>query len=201
MRATDGSVRLPGHVGPRGRRQARRAHLARRRGPAAADPAHAQGRPRRHARPDGHRRAGLRGRSAGRSCSGTWRSTPRPTRATIRLGATTTTDDAEGEVVTTTDASGVADEAIAAGIAALTGPILQVPSAVSAIKVDGRRAYARVRAGEQVVLPAAAGHGLDLHARSPGAAPTSTSRSSARPGRTCGHWPATWAPRWVSAGT
>ena len=74
--------------------------------------------------------------------------------ATIRLGATTTTDDAEGEVVDTADASGIADAAVAAGIAALTGPILQVPSTVSAIKVDGRRAYARVRAGEEVVLPA-----------------------------------------------
>lgn len=74
--------------------------------------------------------------------------------ATIRLGATTTTDDAEGEVVAAADAGGVPDAAVAAGIAALTGPILQVPSAVSAIKVDGRRAYARVRAGEQVVLPA-----------------------------------------------
>jgi tRNA pseudouridine55 synthase len=76
--------------------------------------------------------------------------------ATIRLGATTTTDDAEGEVLETTDPSAVAavaDAAVAAGIAALTGPILQVPSSVSAIKVDGRRAYARVRAGEQVVLP------------------------------------------------
>ena len=73
--------------------------------------------------------------------------------ATIRLGATTTTDDAEGETVTETDPSAVTDEAIAAGIATLTGPILQVPSSVSAIKVDGRRAYARVRAGEQVVLP------------------------------------------------
>jgi tRNA pseudouridine55 synthase len=74
--------------------------------------------------------------------------------ATIRLGATTTTDDAEGEVVATADPGGVTDAAVAAGIAALTGPILQVPSTVSAIKVDGRRAYARVRAGEQVVLPA-----------------------------------------------
>jgi len=74
--------------------------------------------------------------------------------ATIRLGATTTTDDAEGEVVAVADASEVADDAIAAGIAALTGPILQVPSTVSAINVDGRRAYARARAGEQVVLPA-----------------------------------------------
>ena len=74
--------------------------------------------------------------------------------ATIRLGAATTTDDAEGEVVDTADASGVADASIAAGVAALTGPIDQVPSAVSAIKVDGRRAYARVRAGEAVVLAA-----------------------------------------------
>jgi tRNA pseudouridine55 synthase len=73
--------------------------------------------------------------------------------ATVRLGAATTTDDAEGEVVATADASRVDDAAIAAGIAALTGPILQVPSSVSAIKVDGRRAYARVRAGEEVVLP------------------------------------------------
>jgi tRNA pseudouridine55 synthase len=74
--------------------------------------------------------------------------------ATIRLGTATTTDDAEGEVVATADPSGVDDAAVATGMAALIGPILQVPSAVSAIKVDGRRAYARVRAGEQVVLPA-----------------------------------------------
>jgi tRNA pseudouridine55 synthase len=73
--------------------------------------------------------------------------------ATVQLGATTTTDDAEGETVTTTDPSAVTDEAIDAAVAALTGPILQVPSSVSAIKIDGRRAYARVRAGEQVVLP------------------------------------------------
>jgi tRNA pseudouridine55 synthase len=74
--------------------------------------------------------------------------------ATIRLGAATSTDDAEGEVVSTADASDVTDAAIAAGIAALTGAIEQVPSSVSAIKVDGKRAYARVRAGEEVVLPA-----------------------------------------------
>jgi tRNA pseudouridine55 synthase len=80
-------------------------------------------------------------------------STAKAYTATIRLGATTTTDDAEGETVTTIDPSAVTDEAINAGIAALTGPILQVPSSVSAIKIDGRRAYARVRAGEQVVLP------------------------------------------------
>lgn len=74
--------------------------------------------------------------------------------ATIRLGAATTTDDAEGAVLTTVDPSGVTDAAVAAGIAALTGEIAQVPSTVSAIKVDGRRAYERARAGEVVVLAA-----------------------------------------------
>ena len=74
--------------------------------------------------------------------------------ATIRLGATTVTDDAEGEVVTTQDASAVTDEALRAGLQALTGAISQVPSAVSAVKVDGVRSYARVRAGEQVELAA-----------------------------------------------
>src|SRR5665647_2550011 len=77
--------------------------------------------------------------------------------ATIRLGASTTTDDAEGEQLALAPAGAVAaltPEAITAGIAALTGDIMQQPSAVSAIKVDGRRAYARVRAGEEVELPA-----------------------------------------------
>ena len=74
--------------------------------------------------------------------------------ATIRLGASTRTDDAEGEVLATADASGVTDAAIAAGMAALTGAIEQVPSTVSAIKVDGKRAYALARAGEEVVLAA-----------------------------------------------
>ncbi|MBM7775868.1 tRNA pseudouridine55 synthase [Actinokineospora baliensis] len=74
--------------------------------------------------------------------------------AAIRLGVATTTDDAEGEVLDTADPAGVTDEAIAAGIAALTGPIQQVPSSVSAVKVDGKRAYARVRAGEEVHLAA-----------------------------------------------
>jgi tRNA pseudouridine55 synthase len=74
--------------------------------------------------------------------------------ATVRLGATTSTDDAEGETLTTADARGVDDAAVAAGMAALTGDIEQVPSSVSAIKIDGRRAYAMVRAGEEVILPA-----------------------------------------------
>jgi tRNA pseudouridine55 synthase len=72
--------------------------------------------------------------------------------ATIRLGQATLTDDAEGEVTGGADASGVTDEAVRAGLAALTGEIDQVPSAVSAIKVDGRRSYARVRGGEAVAL-------------------------------------------------
>lgn len=74
--------------------------------------------------------------------------------ATIRLGATTITDDAEGETTATTDAGAVTDEAIEAGVAALRGPIQQVPSSVSAIKVNGERAYARVRSGEDVKLAA-----------------------------------------------
>lgn len=72
--------------------------------------------------------------------------------ATIRLGITTTTDDAEGEVVLRRSAAGITDEQIAAELPQLTGPIDQVPSSVSAIKVAGVRAYARVRAGEDVQL-------------------------------------------------
>lgn len=77
--------------------------------------------------------------------------------ATIRLGQTSHTDDAEGEMSELAPAAAwqtVTPERIAAGIAALTGTISQVPSSVSAIKVDGKRAYDRVRAGEEVVLAA-----------------------------------------------
>lgn len=73
---------------------------------------------------------------------------------TIRLGETTLTDDAEGEVTTTVDASAVTDAEIASAVAELTGDIQQVPSSVSAIKVDGVRSYKRARAGEDVDLPA-----------------------------------------------
>jgi len=76
--------------------------------------------------------------------------------ATIRLGQSTTTDDAEGDELTRAPAervTAITPEAVAAGIANLTGDISQQPSAVSAIKVDGQRAYARVRAGEDVQLP------------------------------------------------
>jgi tRNA pseudouridine55 synthase len=74
--------------------------------------------------------------------------------ATIRLGQSTITDDAEGETTAVADVAAVADAAIRAGLAAQTGEIEQVPSAVSAIKVDGQRAYKRVRDGETVELPA-----------------------------------------------
>ncbi|WP_419818682.1 tRNA pseudouridine(55) synthase TruB [Glaciibacter flavus] len=75
--------------------------------------------------------------------------------ATIRLGSSTTTDDAEGDELGRARAESVAaveETAIRRVMARLTGDIEQVPSAVSAIKVDGKRAYARVRAGEEVQL-------------------------------------------------
>ena len=74
--------------------------------------------------------------------------------ATIRIGQATVTDDAEGEVVAAPGAAGIGLEQVRFAATRLTGEIWQVPSAVSAIKVDGRRSYARVRAGEQVELPA-----------------------------------------------
>lgn len=77
--------------------------------------------------------------------------------ATIRLGQATATDDAEGEVTATAGAamlSAITDEQIADAVRGLTGNIMQRPSSVSAIKVDGERAYAKVRAGERVELPA-----------------------------------------------
>lgn len=74
--------------------------------------------------------------------------------ATIRLGQATITDDAEGEVTSAPGAERVDRDALTAAVGSLTGAIEQVPSAVSAIKVDGRRSYARVRAGEEVDLPA-----------------------------------------------
>jgi len=74
--------------------------------------------------------------------------------ATIRLGQRTDSDDADGVVIASHRVDGVTEDAIHAGIDALTGPLMQVPSSVSAIKVDGRRAYDRVRSGETVELAA-----------------------------------------------
>lgn len=87
--------------------------------------------------------------------------------ATVRLGEATVTDDAEGEPLPTADqridpdalawaVEALTREAIRSAAAALTGDIEQVPSAVSAIKVGGVRSYARVRAGDDVALPARA---------------------------------------------
>lgn len=75
--------------------------------------------------------------------------------ATIRLGASSNTDDAEGELSPSAEPAALAaitDDAIAAAVAQLTGSIMQRPSSVSAIKVDGRRAYTLARSGEEVVL-------------------------------------------------
>ncbi|QDY07092.1 tRNA pseudouridine(55) synthase TruB [Micromonospora sp. HM134] len=74
--------------------------------------------------------------------------------ATVRLGQSTVTDDAEGDVIAATPAGALTDAAIRAAFVPLTGEIDQVPSAVSAIKINGERAYKRVRDGEQVELPA-----------------------------------------------
>lgn len=74
--------------------------------------------------------------------------------ATIRLGQATVTDDAEGDVVTAAGAAGITTADVRAALPAFTGAISQVPSSVSAIKVDGKRAYAVVRAGGEVALKA-----------------------------------------------
>ncbi len=74
--------------------------------------------------------------------------------ATVRLGQSSTTDDADGEVVAVADASGLDTTALESALAALRGKIWQVPSAVSAIKVGGKRAYDLVRQGTEVNLNA-----------------------------------------------
>jgi len=76
---------------------------------------------------------------------------------TIRLGASTLTDDRESEFLTVAESASVLalDSAqIASAVASLTGEIMQVPSSVSAIKVNGERAYAKVRGGDEVKLAA-----------------------------------------------
>ena len=72
--------------------------------------------------------------------------------ATIRLGQTTSTEDAEGEVLQSVSARAVTDGQIGDAVGALRGEIAQVPSTVSAIKVDGKRAYKLVREGQTVEL-------------------------------------------------
>jgi len=72
---------------------------------------------------------------------------------TIRLGISTTTDDAQGEIVKKTSALHITETQILETIRDFRGPIMQQPSAVSAIKIDGKRAYARVRDGEEISIP------------------------------------------------
>lgn len=72
---------------------------------------------------------------------------------TVCLGVTTTTDDAQGEILKITSTAQITKSMILKIVREFRGPIMQQPSAVSAIKIDGKRAYARVRAGEEVVIP------------------------------------------------
>lgn len=73
---------------------------------------------------------------------------------TVRLGQNTVTDDAEGEVTSSADASAVTRGQIDEQVARLSGEIMQVPSKVSAIKIDGKRSYKRAREGEDFEIPA-----------------------------------------------
>ena len=76
--------------------------------------------------------------------------------ATIQLGISTETDDAQGRQTGTCPEAveALTEQCILEAVASLTGDIMQVPSAVSAIKVNGVRSYTRVRSGEQVELAA-----------------------------------------------
>lgn len=76
--------------------------------------------------------------------------------ATIRLGQATVTDDAQGEVTATVSAATITEADVLAALPRFTGAIEQVPSSVSAIKVDGKRAHSLVRAGADVELSARA---------------------------------------------
>ena len=145
------------------RRQAVGLHLARRRRQDARHRPHPPRRPRRHPRPDGDGRPRPRRREGHQA--------PRPPRAD-REGvprhhparpehASPTTPRARSP--SSTDASRVTREAIDAGVAKLTGDIMQVPSKVSAIKIDGVRSYKRVREGEDFEHPGPPGDRLVLH--------------------------------------
>jgi len=74
--------------------------------------------------------------------------------ATIRLGQSTHTDDREGEIISTTSAAGISEEMVRSSLQRFVGNIMQKPSSVSAIKIDGKRAHQRVRDGEVVDIPA-----------------------------------------------
>ncbi|CAB4737683.1 MAG: tRNA pseudouridine(55) synthase TruB [Actinobacteria bacterium] len=86
--------------------------------------------------------------------------------ATIRLGQSTHTDDREGEVLATADASKLSDDEITSALANFVGKIQQKPSSVSAIKIDGKRAHQRVRDGEVVDIPARDVEVMDIQVQS-----------------------------------
>ena len=108
--------------------------------------------------------------------------------ATIRLGQSTVTDDREGEVLDDASTAALDDDAIRTALAAQTGPLQQVPSSVSAVKVDGRRSYDRVRAGEDGRARAAR--------RSPSTGSTCTASRGRRP-----TWSTSTSPSTCTAGT
>ena len=85
--------------------------------------------------------------------------------ATIRLGQSRTTDDAQGEIIETKTCEKITEEAIKQELDKFVGDIQQIPSSVSAIKVDGKRAYDLVRQGEKVELSPRAVHisAIDVH--------------------------------------
>ena len=86
--------------------------------------------------------------------------------ATIRLGQSTHTDDREGEVLATTDASNLSEAEVRSALKNFVGKIKQRPSSVSAIKIDGKRAHQRVRDGEVVDIPARDVEVMDVEVRS-----------------------------------
>ena len=129
--------------------------------------------------------------------------------ATIRLGQSTSTDDAEGEITGAATAADVSAETIDQAVAGLTGEIQQVPPAVSAIKVDGQRAYQLTRAG---AAPELAARPVTVYeftvtgyaprgSRGGAGCSTSTPPSAAPAAPTSGRWPATSAPPWGPAAT
>ena len=122
---------------------------------------------------------------------------------TIRLGQSTLTDDAEGEITVSADASGTARDAIDAGVAKLTGDIMQVPSKVSAIKIDGVRSYKRAREGEDFEIPArpVTVSSFSVYDVRDAVADDGTPVLDLVVSVVCssGRWPGISAPAWVSA--
>ena len=122
-------------------------------------------------------------------------------RFTVRWGAATDTDDAEGKVVATSELR-PAREAIEALLPRFTGEILQTPPAYSAIKVDGARAYDLAREGEIVELEA---RPVQIERLTLLDAPDRRHRRASRPAAarapTCARSPATWGKCWAASAT